>query len=74
MGIFNRVVSDNGKSFVGEIFHCLYKFLRVKLIRSSAFHPQGNSKIERRMCMIGDSMRAFVAENKKGWSKILPFL
>ena len=42
-----EIISDGGKEFVNTISAELYKLLNIKHSRTTAYHPQCNSQVER---------------------------
>ena len=46
-GVPLYVVSDQGKNFESELFNHLAKTIGFHRIRTTAYHPQSNGKVER---------------------------
>ena len=46
-GIPQVITSDRGPQFVSKLWTDMNKILGIKTIRTTAFHPQSNGKVER---------------------------
>ena len=64
--------SDNAQYFVGKEMKCLFNQFSIFHSKSSPFHPQGNSKVERQMRTIKDMMYANVKTNSSDWVQSIP--
>ena len=69
-----EIVSDNAKTFVGNLFESFLTTCGIKHIRASPYYPRSNGKIERFHRYLKKAFRAAESEGKK-WreelSKIL---
>ena len=74
MGIPNRILSDQGKEFVGTLNAQLFRSLGIKHCCSSPEHPQGNGMIERYNRTIKDQIRKLGNSRQTNWEKLLPAL
>ena len=45
-GLPRQVVSDQGPQFIVEFMRELYRLLRVKLVATTTYHPQGDGQTE----------------------------
>jgi len=46
-GIPQVLLTDQGSNFLSELFSNVCKFLRVKRVKTSAYHPANNGALER---------------------------
>ena len=65
--------SDRGKQFDCELFRAMCELLYVDHKMSTPFHPQGNSRVERMVKVMGNLISTF-CQSYKEWYKNLPLL
>jgi transposase InsO family protein len=41
------ILTDQGSNFVSEVFTNVCKFLKIKKVKTTAYHPQFNGVLER---------------------------
>jgi transposase InsO family protein len=70
-GIPKTIISDRGTQFVARFWEQLHECLGTKLIRSSSYHPQTDSKTERINQILEDMLRASILHFDKSWDKCL---
>jgi hypothetical protein len=61
-GVPNTIVSDRGPQLVAKFWEALHKSLGIKLLHSSAYHPQTSGQTERVNQILEDMLRACVLE------------
>lgn len=66
-----KVITDQGSNFMSELFSQLCKFLGIKKINTSAYHPQSNGALERSHRPLADYLRNFIDENPESWDQWL---
>ena len=67
------LLSDNGTEFVNEIVDHICKELKICRIKTSIFHPQGNSKVERFHRILGDMIsKQLNSKNDSCWEDCIP--
>jgi hypothetical protein len=72
LGLPHRLLSDQGKSFENELIQELCQLARVRKIRTTPYHPQGNGKVERVNRTIRDMLGRLGEEDKMRWYNQLP--
>ena len=73
-GLPVRMVTDQGKHFQGWEFRVLRDWLWTEHVRTSAYHPQTNGKIERMHRTLKDGLKKFCNEENRLWAELLPAL
>ena len=72
-GVPNRILSDRGAEFTGQIWKNLLEIFGVQRILTSPYHPQGNSVAERMHRTVGNMLRAhIVSKPHEKWNSLLP--
>ncbi|MGV0986805.1 MAG: RNase H-like domain-containing protein, partial [Limnohabitans sp.] len=81
LAIFNRwicrfgcpleIVSDGGKEFVNKMSLELYKLLDIKHSKTTAYHPQTNSQVERFNQTVGKYLASFCNSSTLDWELYL---
>jgi len=66
------VVSDRGPQFVAHFTRELYRLLGIKLVSSTAWHPQTDGQTERVNQELDQYLRLFVNEQQDDWYNLLP--
>ena len=72
-GVPVQIKSDRGKQFDCELFKFLCEFLDVEHRMSTPFHPQGNSRVERMVKVVGNLISTF-CQTYREWDKNLALL
>lgn len=70
-GIPESVLTDQGANFLSQIFKNMCKLLKLRKIRTTAFHPQTNGQLERSHRTITEYLRHFIDKNQTDWDKYL---
>jgi transposase InsO family protein len=68
-GVPKIIISDRGAQFNARLWKQLQSFLRTKLIRSSAYHPQTDGQIERVNQILEDMLRVCTIHYGTKWDK-----
>jgi hypothetical protein len=71
-GVLKRIVSDHGPQFVSKFWEELHQSLGIKLLHSSAYHPQTSGQTETVNQILEDMLRACVLEFPQKWDDCLP--
>jgi transposase InsO family protein len=56
--------TDQGASFVGEVFRNTCKILKINKIQSTAFHPETQGSTERSHRVLAEYLRHYVSEDQ----------
>ena len=71
-GIPWKVYSDRGPQFAARFMKALYKRLGIQTGLTTAFHPQGNGKVERKNQEVEQYLRLFCNKRQDDWVDHLP--
>jgi hypothetical protein len=66
-GIPKILITDNGSNFTSDLFKRTCKYLQIKKLEITAYHPQANGSLERCHRPLGDHLRNYVEEDKNNW-------
>ena len=72
-GIPQTLLTDQGSNFLSELFANTCKLLRIKRIKTSAYHPQTNGALERTHRVLVEYLRCYILENQTDWDKWIPY-
>jgi len=61
-GVPMQIKSDQGRQFESDLFHHLSRMLEIDHKTSTAFHPQGNSQVERMVKVVGNLISAYCTD------------
>jgi hypothetical protein len=73
-GMPETIVSDRDSKFTGKFWKELHRLVGIKLLMSTAFHPQTDGQAERAMRTIGQILRTLVESDQKDWSRKCPMV
>src|ERR1700694_2059260 len=65
------IISDRGSIFVSEIWTAIFKRLDVKLLMSTAYHPQTDGQSEATNQYLQSVLRFYVNERMDDWARYL---
>ena len=71
-GIPIRMTTDRGTEFVNELFSAIAQEYNIHLIRTTAYHPQGNGQTERTNGIIKKILAKITPAKPGDWSLYLP--
>jgi hypothetical protein len=72
-GVLKTIISDRGSQVVARFWEQLHASLGIRLIHSSAYHPQTDGQTERVNQILEDMPMACVMEYPGSWDKNLPW-
>jgi len=70
-GCPERLVSDRGGQFIGDLAMALYKHLRIHKQSTTAYHPMANGLVERFNATLTTGLRLLVSEHQQDWDEQL---
>ena len=74
MAMFLSVLrSDNAEVFVSEVVAQTNRLLDIKHIRSSAYHPQSQGRVESMHKTLNTVVRGLVEDQPEDWERMIPF-
>jgi len=71
-GVPSSLHSDQGANLCSSVIQSLCQMLGIKNTRTSAYHPQGNSQVERFNRTVEAMLSKMVEENQHDWDSKLP--
>jgi hypothetical protein len=71
-GIPKKVFSDCGPQFAARFMRALYKRLGIETGLTTAYHPEGNGKVERKNQEVEQYLRLFCDKRQEDWAEHLP--
>lgn len=74
VGLPREIQSDRGTNFTSKLFRQVAQLLDIKLVFSSAYHPESQGAIERFHQSMKSMLRCFIFENRKDWDVGLPYV
>ena len=72
-GCPERLVSDRGGQFIGDLAMALYKYLRIHKNSTTAYHPMANGLAERFNQTIIHGLRSMISDHQRDWDEHLPW-
>jgi transposase InsO family protein len=73
-GIPDSIISDRDTRFVSRFWRELTKLMGVKLLMSTAFHPQTDGATERCNRSVTQILRSIIDVDQTNWSEALPLV
>jgi transposase InsO family protein len=71
-GIPKKIFSDRGLQFAARFMRALYKRLGIETGFTTAYHPQGNGKVERKNQEVEQYLCLFCNKRQDDWASHLP--
>ena len=73
-GIPNRLYSDQGRNFEGEVVRAICALYGVNKSRTTPYHPEGNVQAERFNRTLFGLIKSFDEKDRRKWPDMLPHL
>ena len=74
VGIADSLISDQGTNFMSRVLALLYKWLNVKRIRTSVYHPQTDGLVERFNQTLKKMLKKLVDVDGRDWDQLIPYV
>ena len=74
VGIPEEILTDQGTNFMSQLLAEVYKFLRIKPIRTSPYHPQTDGLVERFNKTLKTMVRKMAISEGRDWDTLLPYV
>jgi hypothetical protein len=71
-GIPQTILTDQGSNFLSELFANTCKLLKIKKIKTTAYHPQSNGALERTHSVLIEYLRCFILD-QTNWDKWISY-
>jgi len=71
-GLLDAFLSDRGPQFIAEFTRELHRLLGIKMLTSTAYHPQTDGQTERVNQELEQYLRLFCNERQDDWDELLP--
>ena len=68
------ILTDQGTNFLSELMDQFEKALRIKHVKTTAFHPQANGNIKRMHSTLNNLIKSSTAENQNDWDENLKYV
>ncbi|CAF4948550.1 unnamed protein product [Pieris macdunnoughi] len=66
-GIPKTILTDQGTNFTADLFKSTCKFLKIKQLWSSPYHPQTQGALERSHSTLKEYLKSFINNNQDNW-------
>ena len=73
-GLPEMIVSDCNTKFMSQFWGETHRILRVRLLMSTAFHPQTDGASERSIRMITQILHSMILPDQKDWAEKVPMV
>ena len=74
MGVPEEILTDQGTNFTSQLLAEVYRLLHIKPIRTTPYHPQTDSLVERFNNTLKAMLRKAADDEGKDWDRLLPYL
>ncbi len=71
-GLPESIVSDRDPKFTSKFWRELHRLMGIKLLMSTAFHPQTDGTSERMVRTVSQILRAMVQPDQRDWARRIP--
>ena len=74
MGVPEEILTDQGANFMSLLLTEVYRFLHIKPIRTTPYHPQTDGLVERFNQTLKAMLRKTTLSGEHSWDKLLPYV
>ena len=74
LGIPKEILTDQGSPFMSRVMAEFCKFLKIKQVRTSVYHPQTDGLVERFNQTLKSMLRKAIEQDGRNWDQLLPYL
>ena len=74
VGIAKEILTDQGTCFMSRVLSNLYRWLKVKRIRTSVYHAQTDGLVERFNKSLKHMVKKLIDVDGKDWDQLLPYV
>ena len=71
MGMPKSIISDKGVNFQSKLFQQLCKFLKLKKLNATFYHPEGVEMVERMVQIVKQILTMFIDASHTNWDECL---
>ena len=72
-GTVRRILTDQGKEFDNALLHNLCNLFGIRKIRTTAYNPAANGRIERTHRTLNSILAKLIDTNQRNWHEVLDF-
>ena len=72
-GIAQVILTDQGSNFLSELFTNVCMLLKIKKLKTTAYHAQTNGALERTHRVLVEYLRCYILEDQSDRDKWLPY-
>ena len=74
VGVPEEILTDQGSNFMSQLLMEVYRFLHIKPIRTTPYHPQTDGLVERFNQALKAMLRKMTLSGQRSWDKLLPYV
>ena len=72
-GTPRQLRTDQGREFENELLTCLCATFGIRKLRTTAYHPSANGRVERSHRTLNSIIAKVISENQRNWHEVLSF-
>ena len=73
-GLLDTIVSDRDPKFISKLWQELHRLMGVRLLMSTAYHPQTDGMSERAIRNVTQALRGCISNDQSEWVERLPMV
>ena len=74
VGVPEEILTDQGTNFTSQLLAEVYRFLHIRPIKTTPYHPQTDGLVERFNRTLKSMLKKAASKDGKDWDRILPYL